>query len=258
MIRLIGNRSAAFFHAFRFIYLILMKRNMDPELSLLRSMLKTGDIAVDVGANSGNWTYKLFKHVGCQGEVYSFEADPYYALATHYTIKLMHMTSVHFFHFGLSNQREAAYLRVYDSDGHRFSGQGFVEKKPISSVKYSVPISLTTLDSMLSSYPKLKQTRLIKCDVEGYELYVLQGAKKIIETARPIIILEIGHFDRHGYSSFDLYNYLTSNNYLCFAMINANSITVADSFLHHDEAISENRIMIPKEEIQALRHMFDS
>ena len=50
---------------------------MYPEIFWIKSILNSGDIAIDVGANYGLYTYNLSKAVGDNGFVYAFEPTPY-------------------------------------------------------------------------------------------------------------------------------------------------------------------------------------
>jgi len=89
LIAIIGNKALAYIQALRFIYLLKTDKSPDPEVQLLPNLLRRGDTAIDVGANGANWTYHLYQSIGKKGEIFAFEADPYYALATELTIKLL-------------------------------------------------------------------------------------------------------------------------------------------------------------------------
>jgi FkbM family methyltransferase len=61
----------------------------------------------------------------------------------------------------------------------------------------------------------IKNVRLIKCDVEGFELFVLRGAERILIEQKPTILLEIEDrwIRRYGYDSNDLVTFLANLGY---------------------------------------------
>lgn len=255
LIAALSNNAMAYIQALRFIYL-LKKTTPDPEVQLLHHLLQNGDTAVDIGANGANWTYYLHQHVGNNGIVFAFEADPYYAVATELAINLLRLKGIHFFPFGLSNKNEEVLFRIADAETHtRYSGLGYVDKDAKKYDNDVITVPLKKLDSILQDYPSLLKTNLIKCDVEGYELFVFQGATQILTMARPFIILEVGNFDKHGYTTEDIYNFFAEMQYACFSMIGDNKLSKTDSMMNHSRAISVNRLLIPKEKIDNIRDL---
>lgn len=257
LIETFGEHFMAYIQAIRFYYLLMKKERLeqDPELAFIRRFLKKGEIAIDIGANGADYTYCLHQCVGEEGYVYAFEADPYYALATDITIKLMRLKNVRLFSFGLSNVDELVPIRVNDPQGLKFSGESYVDKIADKDDKGIRFVQLKRLDSMVEQYPSLLNTALIKCDVEGYELCVFEGCTMIIEQARPFIILEVGNYSRHGYSSNDIHNFFEKRNYISFAVVGENKLSETDNKFQHDEAISVNRIMIPNERIKYIKDL---
>lgn len=249
LIAAIGNKAAAHIQVLRFVYLLKTNKSPDPEVQLLHRLLQNGDTAIDIGANGANWTYYLHQHTGDEGRIFAFEADPYYALATKLTIKLLRIKGIHFFSFGLSDKNEKVPLRIANSEGQRYSGLGYVDKDAEKNDDNVINVQLKKLDSMLQDYPSLVKTKLIKCDVEGYELFVFQGASEILTRARPFVILESGDFERHGYTAEDLYAFFADMQYSCFTIIGNNTLSETDSMMGQDRAISVNRVLIPKEKI---------
>jgi hypothetical protein len=61
-----------------------------------------------------------------------------------------------------------------------------------------VMVDLTTVDHEWSKLGK-PEVSLIKCDVEGAELFVLEGAEECIRTWNPFIVLEITPENYTGY-----------------------------------------------------------
>lgn len=81
-----------------------------------------------------------------------------------------------------------------------------------------IPLSITTLDKLneIGEIPDL--CSLIKIDVDGYDLFVLQGAEKLLSFSRPIIFGEFSShcLAWHGHSHADVANYVKNFDYHVF------------------------------------------
>ena len=84
--------------------------------------------------------------------------------------------------------------------------------------KTKTTISSAKLDSFEDRIEKKNQHIVIKLDVEGYEMQVIDGAKKIIEQHYPIIILEFSIFiDKDKKFNYNyLKSFLVQYDYLIF------------------------------------------
>ncbi len=252
LLRIFGSNITAYIHALRFVYLFKFRYRPDPEVALTSNVLKEGDVAIDVGANGGAWTYDLRKAVGGSGHVFAFEADPYYALATGLFFKIMSCKGITLFSFGLSDKEESVPLRIVEPDGLRHTGGSFVDKDADSKDKGVALVHLKTLDSLLGDYPLIQRTAVIKCDVEGFELFVFKGALETIEKARPFVVLEVGHYEKHGYSNEILFELFKERNYQAFTFIEDNKLVPVGDDLDHPRALSVNRVLAPAEKIDAI------
>jgi len=253
LIETIGEKPTAFLQALRFAYIIKIKSKIDPEISLLPRFLSKGDIAVDVGANSADWTYRLHTNVGKTGRVYAFEAEPYYALATSLAIRMLRMKGVRLFPYGLSDIDGHVALKVMGSNGLRLTGESRIDRNSKADDPGVKKIEVKRLDSLAKEIPELSKTRLIKCDVEGYELFVFKGATEVLTRSRPFVILETGNYESQGYTGEDMFNFFENLEYVPFAMVGKNNISKTDTSLNREGALSVNRVLIPSEQLDNIR-----
>jgi len=243
--RMLGDAAATSIHAIRFAYLIKTNRlPQEKDMEIIGKLSLKGKVVVDVGANSANWTNILSDEVGESGSVFAFEADPYYAAATHKAIILLGLKNVIFFPIGASDKEETLPLVVIDENGERVSGTGKIVDDKTISVTRTVEVKLRALDAIAESYPDLFNTALIKCDVEGFEYRVFKGAQRIIETSRPIVISEI---DANSKETRNVFNFFKSLDYKSYVVVTESSIRSSESAGGIPEGERPNRIFIPQE-----------
>jgi FkbM family methyltransferase len=241
----------AWLHGARFAWLVHWLPQ-DPEATLLGALLRPGEVAVDVGANGANWTWFLSRAVGPQGRVFAFEADPYYARATACAIRVMGLGNVTFLPFGLSDRTETVQLRTLDPGGARLSGTSHIARDQAPGGGLT-PVRLVPLDELRADHPELARTALIECDVEGYELPVLQGAEAMLRQARPVIIFEVGCCEAQGYTPSRLRAWLADLGYASYALDHHRRLVAVDADLAHPAAATVNRLALPREHMDELR-----
>lgn len=179
------------------------------EISYLLKALKHGDVAVDIGAHKGGYSYWMLHAVGKHGRVFAFEPQP--ALAQY----LLHIKTLFRFdnytlnHCGLSSSPGEMHLAV---PGSGVSPGASFEPGLLKGEQQSYLVRVDTLDHYFSSMSMVK-IAFIKCDVEGHELEVFRGGEHILRTQQPILMFECE--DRHHlrYSSQDVFDFLLGMGY---------------------------------------------
>ena len=161
--------------------------------------LRPGSVAVDVGANLGEWTLPLARAVGAAGRVLAIEPAPRSAAALEATLAAN----------GL-RQAEIICCAIGDHDGRvEFAvpvvtsariDTGTARIGPAGTGHESVQVTLRSLDS-LAAERSLDRLDLLKIDVEGHERQVLDGAVGIIGRCRPVLVIETGHEGEGGRSA---------------------------------------------------------
>jgi FkbM family methyltransferase len=138
-------------------------------------------VVFDVGAYTGQYTEKVLSSFGAQAQVYCFEPNE----ATFNVLKSNHGTKkdVRCYNIGLSDMEES---RVLYSNGETSSMASLYHRHPDQSNIIGKQISripLTTLD-LFCKREKVEGIDLLKMDVEGHELKVLNGAESMIGSGR--------------------------------------------------------------------------
>lgn len=155
------------------------------EIAFVRGVLKPGDTAIDIGAHKGAYTYWMARSVGAAGRVMSFEPQPALAAALRERIAELRLSQVSIEQMALSKSTGEATLHV---PGDSPSPGASLESRAGSGGQ-AVRVRLSTLDEHLASRPH-GRVALIKCDVEGHELDVFQGAARTLIEHGPVLLFE--------------------------------------------------------------------
>ena len=153
--------------------------------------LGEGSVAVDIGANLGEWTIPLARAAGTRGYVLAAEPAPRSATALEATLAANAL-----------RQAEVVRCAVGDHDGSvefavpivtsARTDTGTARLGPAGDGYERLTVSLRSLDS-LAAERSLNRVDLIKIDVEGKERQVLDGARAILDRYRPTLVIETGH-----------------------------------------------------------------
>ena len=178
-------------------------------------LLKPGDVVIDAGANVGIHTLKLAQLVSPGGKVLAFEPTLYAFEKLSENLRLnpgLAGTVEPHRAFLLSSATVETPDQIYSS--WPLSSVGESHPSHGGSLKSTTGAASIHLDSFLS--PELAaRVKLIKLDVDGFELEVLRGGDKLITENQPLIIVELCQevADEHGHSVADILAFLIDRGY---------------------------------------------
>ncbi len=157
---------------------------------LLRWISARPGLVIEVGTNIGTHTLPLAKALAAEKrQLIAFEPQPVIFQNLCANLALNAVANTVAWPFACSDQPGRVYFSRPDySSGGNFGGVSMTSE-PMAG---SVAVPCVTLDTMVES----DAVSLMKIDVEGFELRVLQGAREIIERSRPVLYVENDRPDR--------------------------------------------------------------
>jgi len=143
--------------------------------------VRPGDVCLDVGANIGFFAMMMAHRAGATGKVYAFEPVPETFEVLSQNAQLARASTLNLMpiHAAVSSSNgELSICR------HAHSTLNQVFALGESSAKASERVAATTLVSALEKLACEAPISLLKIDVEGHELSVLQGAERLMASGR--------------------------------------------------------------------------
>jgi len=147
-------------------------------------------VVLDVGAQTGCFT--LLSKYFPDSEWYAFEPiqEAVDVLNLHLNLNAIRNVSVH--QLAISDRKGSALLKL-PADHHW--GLTTLGAAPLRFHDFQTrPVECIDLDTFLSTY-KVDKVDFIKIDTEGWELFVLRGAKAMIARDMPTILLEFNQIN---------------------------------------------------------------
>jgi len=187
---------------------------------LIYSLLKKGDITIDIGANIGLQSLRMALSVGTEGQVLAFEPLTYLQQKLSRNILLNGVTNISVLPVALSNTECVKAFSICSDVWN----QGTFSLRQETNEENKQEVIIKKGDD-LPEINALKKIHLIKIDVEGFEFAVMQGLKNRIGEHRPKIIFE---YDAHYWhlSNSNIaacYDFLLQMDYTLYQIREANA-----------------------------------
>jgi FkbM family methyltransferase len=171
----------------------------------IRRLAKPGDTVLDVGANIGFHTLESWHAVGNMGRVISIEASSKHAAAIRRNLGANNLPTGDVINVAVGDHDGEVTLSLPEG-----GNQGMFGINAGNDEAFTIP--LRRIDDLLCDLSRLS---VIKMDIEGSELWALQGAAKTIRRHKPAILVEIndGALARCGASSAEVVQLLSEFGY---------------------------------------------
>lgn len=195
-------------------YLIARQLPEMEELKIFFNLVGEQGTFIDVGANVG-WYSILAAHAGA--DVYSFEPIPrtYERLCNN--VKLNALSKINTFNIGIGDN---VGTEIFYFNQRASGASSRVNLEYLSDgLEQEIKCGIDSLDHILLK-ENVRKIDLIKCDVEGGELFVFRGAINIIQSFRPFVISEMLRkwSAKFNYHPNEIIRFFKMLDYKCIAL----------------------------------------
>ncbi|MGH3442082.1 MAG: FkbM family methyltransferase [Nitriliruptorales bacterium] len=221
--------------------LLRLLPSFEEEMALLPDLVSPGAVCVDVGASYGIYAVTLARLVGRRGHVHAFEPRPRSLRVLRLSTRLLAPGNVTIHPLALGDRTATdtivtprrrwllpvpgrSFLRggLEAEDGAYYDG---FEKDFADAHEREVVVR--PLDDVATE-AGIDRLDLVKVDVEGAELGVFDGAEKLIDAHRPVVICELEdrHTGKYGHGADEVLGWFSARRYRTFRLGDADLMPV--------------------------------
>jgi FkbM family methyltransferase len=214
------------------------------EQSFLLGFLQPGMVVLDIGAHQGLYTLLASREVVPDGQVISFEPSPRELQRLRWNLLLNRCPNVRMEPLALGSDEGAADLFVCLG---LETGCNSLRPPAVSEATKPIKVSITTLDNYCQK-AGIDVVDFVKLDVEGAEMEVLRGARRLLSRKpRPVIMCELADVrtEPWGYRSSMIYEDLAAWGYHWFSIAPDGRLEPC----HMKESFHENLLAVPYEKL---------
>mgnify|MGYP003313792150 FL=1 len=162
----------------------------------LPKLVGEGATAIDIGANLGYYSRYISQAIGEGGKLYSVEpVAPILGVLRH---NLRRCSNVEILPYALGEEEreivmcnDTARYQGYFGTGQNFVGDAAATEGEQEGERF--PAQMRRGSELFS---KLTRLNFIKCDIEGYEVVVMNELRPLLERFRPTVLIETGGENR--------------------------------------------------------------
>ena len=198
----------------------LKGEKFESEVFVLQRFLSPGAVCLDIGAAYGRYAFQMSQLVGPGGHVYCYEPGDYSYNVIKKVIRFHRLNNVTLIKKALSNRTGVASLTIPIKGGHKLGPSlAHLSTDQAENGLTQTSVTTTTVDQFCEEQ-KISQLKFIKCDVEGAELLVFEGAEKTLERFRPAVLSEVEteHLKKFNTSPTDVFNFFFKIGYRAYLL----------------------------------------
>ena len=160
--------------------------NERPVQDAVASLLAPGGTFFDVGANVGFFSLVAARVVGASGHVYAFEPVPHIAECIRANARRNELANIDVLEVAVVDRGGRAPLLLSAHPG----GATLSDRDTPADLTGTIEVETVAIDDLVAA-GTVQPPTVVKVDVEGVELEVLQGMDNTLRTHQPAIVCEL-------------------------------------------------------------------
>lgn len=178
------------------------------EIHFLKSIIREDDVCVDIGANLGYYSSQL-ANLASNGKVIAIEPIPMFAEIWRKNVKagnaVLHEVA-------LGNEQKTVEMVLPVRDGVvRHGLTKVIDDTTEEEAFLTFAVEMKTGNDVLGALDKID---FLKCDVEGYEMFVFQALNEVLEQHKPMVQVELNGEENRA----SVYEQLRNSGYEAFVL----------------------------------------
>lgn len=212
-----------------------------PTVKFIRSYLKPGDTAIDVGGQIGYLSLVMATSADRKVSVLSFEPEHDNIRRFKANVALNELRNVELIEQAAGSS--VGTLKLYLSADSNAGTHSTIRENENVSDKF-IEIPCTTIDHEIQQR-SLKRVDLIKIDVEGGEIDVINGALNTLTSMQPVLITELGDAlqKARGITTDEFKTFLSELGYECYKINEDGTLTISPVGEYH---LMDNVVFVPE------------
>lgn len=187
------------------------------EIYFLKTILSDNDAVIDIGANLGYYSYFMAKKVLPKGKVIAIEPIPLFVEVWRKNLKKYYSDNLIIENTALGDgENEKVKMSIPIVNGVVRHGLTKVNQESDTHQSFlNFDVNIVTGDSILAKN-NLSKIDYIKCDVEGYEQFVIPSLGNAIDKFTPTIQIELNGDENRK----NVVDFLLKKEYFIFILKN--------------------------------------
>ncbi len=152
-----------------------------------------GDTILDIGASFGTISIPLAEIIGEKGHIYAFEPARKTQTFLQQILDINHITNISVVKAAIADQPGTCeFVEYVNSDSFSWASETSTLNTPNRNSDFeciTYEVKVTTIDDFVAANEL--SPKAMKIDIEGFELYALQGGKQTLEKYLPYLCIDI-------------------------------------------------------------------